>query len=358
MAQLRPQFSKTSLNIKGIISQLILSEYFILVLSMVSFIILIPIIPVIATPVNLSNLFSNIWPLLAIAIGQTFVLIIAGIDLSQGSIMAVVSVVGAMVMTNQVNPILFEKSPIWGVFITEKGGLLAGNPAAVSVALLVMLFTGTLIGFLNGFAIARFKIPDFMVTLVTQIFFSSIAIFLVKSENIIHLPDSFNNLGDGSLWLIPYSMLITVTLGIFAQWMLSRTVFGKWLYAVGTNIRASVISGVPTQKVIIMAYTFSGFCAAVGAILYSARLEGGRPTLGASLLLDIIGAAVIGGSSLAGGKGKVLWTLFGVIFLMLLGNALSLLNVPYFTIYIVKGGIILAAALLDVSRTRIMQRGG
>jgi len=327
------------------------------VLSVVSFVVLIPIIPVIATPVNLSNLFSNIWPLLAIAIGQTFVLIIAGIDLSQGSIMAVVSVVGAMIMTNEVNQLLFEKSPIWGIFVSENGGLLAGNALAVPVALFAMLLTGTLIGFLNGFAIARFKIPDFMVTLVTQIFFSSFAIFLVKSENIIHLPDSFNTLGDGNLWIVPYSMVITLTLAIFAQWMLDRTVFGKWLYAVGTNVRAAVISGVPTQKVIIMAYTFSGFCAAIGSILYSARLQGGRPTLGAALLLDIVGAAVIGGSSLSGGKGKVLWTLFGVIFLQLLGNALSLLNVPYFTIYIVKGAVILAAALLDVSRTRILQRG-
>jgi ribose/xylose/arabinose/galactoside ABC-type transport system permease subunit len=113
---------------------------------------------------------------------------------------------------------------------------------------------------------------------------------------------------------------------------------------------------VPTEKVVVLAYVFSGFCASFGAVLYTARLEAGRPTLGANLLLDIVGAAVIGGASLSGGKGKVVWTLFGVLFLMLLANSLSLLNVPYFTIYMVKGGVILLAALLDVTRTRILQR--
>jgi ribose/xylose/arabinose/galactoside ABC-type transport system permease subunit len=100
---------------------------------------------------------------------------------------------------------------------------------------------------------------------------------------------------------------------------------------------------------------FSGFCAAVASIIYSSRMEMGRPTLGAPFLLDIVGGAVIGGSSLSGGKGKVLWTFFGVLFLSLLGNALSLLNVPFFWIEIVKGSVILVAALIDVTRTRILQ---
>jgi ribose/xylose/arabinose/galactoside ABC-type transport system permease subunit len=101
---------------------------------------------------------------------------------------------------------------------------------------------------------------------------------------------------------------------------------------------------------------FSGFCAAVASILYSGRMDMGRPNLGAPFLLDIIGAAVIGGSSLAGGKGKIIWTFFGVLFLSLMGNALNLLNVSYFWIQIVKGLIILMAALLDVARTRTLQR--
>ncbi len=117
--------------------------------------------------------------------------------------------------------------------------------------------------------------------------------------------------------------------------------FGRWLYAIGTNMRAAVVSGVPARKVIILTYMFSGFCAAIASIIYSSRMGMGRPTLGDPLLLDIIGGVVIGGTSLAGGKGKIVWTFFGVIFLSLLGNALSLLNVPFFYIEIVKGSVIL-----------------
>ena len=144
-----------------------------------------------------------------------------------------------------------------------------------------------------------------------------------------------------------------MTLAIVAQLVLSRTMFGRWLYAIGTNPRAAVVSGVPARRVIVMTYMFSGFCAAIASVIYSSRMGMGRPTLGDPLLLDIIGGAVIGGTSLAGGKGKIIWTFFGVVFLSLLGNALSLLNVPFFYIEIVKGSVILFAALIDVLRRRM-----
>jgi ribose/xylose/arabinose/galactoside ABC-type transport system permease subunit len=102
---------------------------------------------------------------------------------------------------------------------------------------------------------------------------------------------------------------------------------------------------------------FSGFCAAMASIIYTARVQQGRPTLGEPFLLDIIAAVVIGGTSLAGGRGKVLWTLFGVIFLTLLNSALSMLNVPYFYEGVVKGSVILIAALIDVARRRIALSG-
>jgi ribose transport system permease protein len=113
---------------------------------------------------------------------------------------------------------------------------------------------------------------------------------------------------------------------------------------------------VPTKKVIVMAYMISGFCAAMGSILYSARMRMGRPTLGSAILLDIIGANVIGGVSLAGGKGTVRGTLLGVLFFVLLANTLSLLNLSFETIDIVKGIVILGACLLDVVRTRLRAR--
>ena len=115
----------------------------------------------------------------------------------------------------------------------------------------------------------------------------------------------------------------------------------------------------PIRRVIILVFAFSGFCAAVAAILYSARLGGGRPTIGSgTALLDIIGATVIGGTSLAGGKGKVIWTLIGVVFFVLLGNTLNYMGLSAFYIDVVKGGIILLAAALDVARGRLAQRRG
>jgi ribose/xylose/arabinose/galactoside ABC-type transport system permease subunit len=319
------------------------------------FILLIPFIPVIATPYNLSNLFSNIWPLFAVAIGQTFVLIIAGIDLSQGAIISLTSVIGASLIASEVDPVIFSKSPIWGRLLFEDGAILSGMPGGVILAILVMLLVGIGIGFLNGISIAYMRIPAFMVTLVTQMFFGALAIFYVKSENIIDLPHAFTMIGEDA-GLISIPMIATLLLAVAAQFVLSRTMFGRWLYAIGTNIRAAVVSGVPTRRVMVLTYMFSGFCAAFASIIYSSRMEMGRPTLGGPLLLDIVGAAVIGGTSLAGGKGKVLWTLFGVMFLSLLGNALSLLNVPFFYIEISKGSVILLAAILDVVRTRISQR--
>jgi ribose/xylose/arabinose/galactoside ABC-type transport system permease subunit len=157
---------------------------------------------------------------------------------------------------------------------------------------------------------------------------------------------------------ITYPALISLGLAVFAHFLLTRTSFGRQMYSVGTNRRASTISGVPSQRVIIMVYMFSGFCAAVASILYSARLGIGQPSLGSgNILLDVIGAAVIGGTSLFGGKGTVKGTLFGVAFFVLLLNILNSMQLSPFVIDAVKGGIILLAALLDITRTRLVNRG-
>ncbi len=350
------------------------SEYFILYISIAYFLILSVRIDALYQPLNLTNMLSNVWPLLAIATGQTIVLLIGGIDLSQTSIMAITSVAGAVIMSEQIDPMLFEKSPLWGTVLSEDGGLLAGYDASWVVAVGIMLLIGTLIGMLNGIAISRFQMPAFMVTLVTMSFFSALAIYVVKSENVRNLPEAYISLGKGdiiSIYLgektreisrrdvlsfITYPALIAAALAFTMNLILTRTVFGRHVYAVGTNRRAATVSGVPVARVTIMVYMLSGFCAAVASILYSARLEGGRPTLGDNLLLNIIGATVIGGTSLFGGKGKIKWTFFGVIFFVLLENSLTKMNLSAFYIDMVKGSIILVAALVDVTRTRLLMQ--
>src|SRR5690606_32672482 len=276
---------------------------------------------------------ARVWRLLAVAIGQTFVIIIAGIDLSLGAVMGLASVAGAVVMANTADKLLLGGSPLWGTLLSEAGGVLAGSPWAVAAGVAVMLAVGLLIGFLNGYCIARFRLPAFMMTLVMLMFCSSAAIWFTQSQNVVGLPDGFTRLGQGDvisvyfgekatpeikrreiLPLVTYPAVISIALAVAAHLLLSRTVFGRQVYAVGNNVRAAEISGVPVRRVIILVFMIAGFCAAVAAILYSARLEGGRPTIGGgSVLLDIIGATVIGGTSLSGGKGKIPWTVVGVV---------------------------------------------
>lgn len=363
------------------VRRLLLSEYFVLYLTIVFFVgaaLLFPRIGLASTlglPANIANQFLNMWPLLAVAVGQTFVLIIGGIDLSQGSIMALTSVVGATLMTTVLDPAIMDKSPMWGSIIGPEGGPLSGSAWAVPVGVAAMLLTGAGIGFLNGLAITRFRIAPFMATLVSMIFFSAFALWLTQSRNISGLPESFIQLGSGDiisvyigpklepqiarrdlLPAIAYPTVIALGLSLLAQILLKRTAFGRQMFAIGTNRRTAIISGVPTGRVVILVYMFSGLCAAVSAILYSARLEIGQPSLGNNLLLDIIGATVIGGTSLFGGKGSIKGTIFGVAFFVLLLNVLNAARLSPFVIDAVKGVVILLAAFLDVARTRLASR--
>ncbi|WP_299681542.1 ABC transporter permease [uncultured Roseobacter sp.] len=355
--------------------RLFLSDYFVLYLSLAYFFALVPFLPTLSNPANLANVLSNMWPLLVVAIGQTFVLTIAGIDLSQGSVVGFTSVVAAMLLATTASPDVLSNAPIWGIILTEEGGPLGHTSFGIPLAILIMILVGAAIGAFNGFAIAQFQMPPFMVTLVTMIVISAFAIFLTQSENIRNLPEQYILLGKGDIVsiylgaqdesriprreiysLITYPMVIAISVAIVAHLLLNRTVFGKQVFAVGTNRKAAEISGVPVRRIIVLVFTISAVCATIGAILYSTRLEAGRPTLGeGNFLLDVIGATVIGGTSLFGGKGKIIWTVFGVFFFVLLSNTLNLMNLSSFHIDMVKGSVIVAAALLDVWRTRLMR---
>jgi ribose/xylose/arabinose/galactoside ABC-type transport system permease subunit len=356
-------------------ADVLLSDYFVLYLSLAYFLALVPFLPTLSAPGNLVNLLSNMWPLLVVAVGQTFVLTIAGIDLSQGAVAGLTSVVGATLLATAAPAAVLGNAPIWGVFLTEQGGWLAGAPFGTAVAVAAMLAVAAVIGLANGVAVATLRMPAFMVTLVTLIAAGAFAIWLTQSNNIRELPESFVALGKGVLValhfgeaaepqvarralhpFVTWPMIIALGVAIAAHVALNRTVFGRWVFAIGINRDAAEISGVPVRRVIVAVFVISAVCAAIASVLYTARLETGRPTLGAgNFLLDVIGATVIGGTSLFGGKAKIIWTFFGVLFFVLLSNTLNLLNLSTFHIDMVKGGVILVAALLDVVRTRLMR---
>jgi ribose/xylose/arabinose/galactoside ABC-type transport system permease subunit len=230
-------------------------------------------------------------------------------------------------------------------------GWLAGHAAAVPVAWGVMLGAGVLVGLFNGVCIAGFRMPAFMVTLTSMMFFGGLAVWLAQrvagSESIHQLPDAF--VAWGRYPALAFSMALVAAM--MAHLLLMRTLTGRWLYALGSNPRVALISGVPVGGVMVGAYALSGVFAALASILITARLETGSATHGRALLLDVIGAAVLGGTSLLGGRGRVAGTVFGVLFLTVLSNGLNLLNVSDFLTTIVKGAVILAAAVLDVWRT-------
>ena len=255
-------------------------------------------------------------------------MITGGIDLSITSIIAVTSIFGAKLISGS----------------TETSTLLLG--------IAVMLGTGALLGAVNGALITFLKLPAFIITLASMMFLSGFAIWFTQSANIYGLPQSFLALGKK----LPIAFAIAGTTGLIAHLVLARTVYGRWIYAVGQNAIAARISGVPVSGVAFGAYVFSGLCAGLASVLLMGRLETGSPVLGREILLDVIGATVVGGTSIFGGKGKVIWTFLGVLFLTVLDNALNLLNMSQFSITIAKGTVILLAAVLDATRQRFARQ--
>lgn len=314
---------------KGLLLGCLLSEHLVLGLTVLLLVALAPFTPGLIGGANLLSILGYLLPLLVVATGMTLVMITAGIDLSVTSIIAITSVVGAKLMTNE-------------------GG---GTPTLLGVS--VMLALGTSLGAVNGAIITLLRLPAFIVTLASMMFLGGFAVWLTQSKNIYGLPKSFLDLGQN----LPIALAITTTLCVATHLMLRRTVFGRWLYAVGQNATAAHISGVPVRTMVFSAYAASGFCAALASVMLTGRLETGSPVLGREILLDIIGATVVGGTSLFGGKGKIAWTLFGVLFLTVLDNALNLLNLSQFSITITKGAVILFAAVLDAVRHRLVVRG-
>jgi ribose/xylose/arabinose/galactoside ABC-type transport system permease subunit len=311
-----------------------LGDWGVALLSAVYLLVLAPFVPGFLSAANLGDVLSNFLPLLAVSLGQTLVLVAGGIDLSVTATVGLASVAGARVMT-------------------ASGGAFPGS-TALGVA--AMLAIGLAVGLANGVAVARLRMPPFLATLAVMTFASGFAVWWTRSQGISGLPASFRVLGGTAFGVLPISLLVVAPLAIGAQVVLSRTVLGRWLYAVGGNAGTARVSGVPVERVLVLAYAACGLSAAVAAVLYSARLETGSPVLGQRIFLDVIGGAVIGGTSLFGGRGTVRGTTFGVLFITLVDNSLNLAGLSSFTILMVKGGVILVAAVLDALRERLSGR--
>jgi len=298
-----------------------------LLLCLLTCVIGAPLTPGFASSGNVLNILGMAAPLLILALGQMLVMISAGIDLSGTAIMAVASIWGAQLMQPGLTP-------------------LPAGPWLVPLVVVAMPCIGGAFGAANGALISWGRIPPFLATLISMVFLYGLAAWWTRSASIGNLPTEFIALGSQPWIVFP----VAATIAILVDRILRRTLYGRWLYALGSNPETAWVSGVAVQQTVFVTYAGAGFLAGTAAILFTAQLETGSPVLGKNLMLDVIGAVVIGGTSLFGGVGRVSWTVGGVLFLVLLENILSLHNLSHFVVMMAKGALILAACLLDSLR--------
>ncbi|CAG5070526.1 Ribose import permease protein RbsC [Dyadobacter sp. CECT 9623] len=256
-----------------------------------------------------------------LAFGVTFVIITGGIDLSLGSMVAVTGVVAATFAHPDTYPL--------------------------AVPLLAGLGAGLLFGAFNGLVITKSKVPPFIVTLGTMTIGRGLALILSKGRPISNLSDSFNFIGGGNIFGIPFPIIILIVAFIVCAVILNKTVLGRYMYAVGGNEPAARASGIRVGNVKMWVYTICGILSAMGGILLTARITTGQPNAGAGFELDAIAAAIIGGTSTSGGTGTMTGTLIGALLIGVISNSLDLLNVTSYYQQVVMGVIIIGAVVLD-----------
>jgi ribose transport system permease protein len=268
-----------------------------------------------------------------IAIGMTMVIVTGGIDLSVGSLVALASVSSALMIRD------------WG------GGSDAGL-GMVLVAGCAGIAICALAGALNGFMITTFQIPPFIVTLGMMMMASGLSFRLSEGRSIPELPATFFWLGRGQTLGVPHPILLMIVLYALAHVVMSRMVFGRYVYAIGSNKRAAFLSGVPVQRILIAVYTICGAVAGLGGIVLTSQLSAGDPKFGSMYELEVIAAVVVGGTSLLGGQGKIFGTLIGAFIISVIKNGMNLTDVDPFNQKIVLGAVLLTAVLLDTLRRR------
>jgi ribose/xylose/arabinose/galactoside ABC-type transport system permease subunit len=313
---------------------------------------------------NSQNILMAITSVLLLGLGQTFVIIAAGIDLSVGHMMSLSSVISALVVREVFN---------------------AGIPLlpATIISFLVAVAIAAFIGFLQGSIIARLKVPAFIVTLGGGFILRGVALLLAENTTVIGLPPGIRDYGNESLFywiqgegggfffgrpevagelvrrldrILPYPVVVTAIVAGIAIFMLKRTAFGRHTYAIGGNEEAARRAGIAVDRHITLLFVLSASTAAIAGFLSTLRFTAGSAVIGDALLMSSIAAVIIGGVSLSGGAGSVTGTVIGALIVAVLTTGLVMLNVQAFWQFIVVGIVIIVAVLIDQSRDLIMGR--
>jgi ribose/xylose/arabinose/galactoside ABC-type transport system permease subunit len=317
------------------------------------------------TIANSQNILVAIVPVLLLGLGQTFVIIGAGIDLSVGWVMSLGSVLSALAIRGAFNS---------GVPLFPS--VLAGFAAGIGGAAIV--------GFVNGVVISKLKVPAFIVTLGTSFITRGVAYLMSENTTVIGLPSGIRAYGNDALFyyiggeggglyvlhrpevsgellrhmdiILPYPVVVTAFVVAWAMFLLHRTQFGRHTYAIGGNMDAAVRSGIPVDRHIIELYMLSAATSGVAGVLSTLRFTAGSAVIGDSLLLSSIAAVIIGGVSMFGGAGTVIGTVIGALIIAVLTTGLVMLNVDAFWQFIVVGAVVIVAVLIDQSRDLVLGR--
>ena len=314
---------------------------------------------------NSQNILLAITPVLLLGLGQTFVIINAGIDLSVGWVMSLASVLSALAI---------------------RAAFDAGLPLLPSVVIgfLAAVAGAGAVGLINGTIIAKLKVPAFIVTLGTSFIVRGVGLLMSENTTVIGLPDGIRAYGNealiyfirgegGGLYflappeltgemlrrmdrILAYPVVVTAVVVAIAVFILKKTQFGRHTYAIGGNMEAALRAGIPVDRRIIQIYTLSATTAGIGGFLSTLRFTAGSAVIGDPLLLSSIAAVIIGGVSLFGGAGSVIGTVIGSLIIAVLTTGLVMLNVQAFWQFIVVGVVVIVAVLIDQSRDLIMGR--
>jgi len=279
------------------------------------------------SPVNLANLLVQGSIMAVIAMGMTFVIIGGGFDLSVGSIVALSGCVAAASMLT--------------------AGILLGVVAGVAA--------GALVGLVNGLTIARLRVNPFITTLGTMVLVRGIVFLMTGGAPVagtFGLPEAFVAFGSERFLGVHDLVWVPALLLVGLSWLLHATPYGKSVFATGGNREAAYLSGIPTARIVTSTYVWGGTLAGVGGVMLAARLQSGQPTAGEFYELTAIAAVVLGGAGLQGGEGTLYKSVIGVFIMVVLGNALNLMNVDSYWQRVAVGLVIIAAAAADRLKER------
>ena len=281
------------------------------------------------TAKNLINVAKQVSIFGVASVGMTFVILLGGIDLATGSIISFINIVCAFFMVNLgLNPVL---------------------------AVILALFISTLCGFINGVIIAEVGITPLIATFASQTILSGLAYILCNGRPISRFADGFLAIGQGSIGAIPIPILIMILCFAIGVFILNKSYFGRYFYALGGNIEAAELSGIPVKKITCLVYSLSGLFAGIAGIVMLSRANTGQPNAGLGYEFDVITCVTLGGVSLSGGSGKMSNVIAGVLIIGVLSNGMVLMNISSYMQLVIKGIILLLAVGSDcIQRKRLL----